>query len=63
MKIGDIYSVEIPLSNGHEQAGVRPAIIVQSEEVKKLPTIFIVPLTQNYKQKISLSPFWLKLTA
>lgn len=30
MQEGDIYFVEIPLSGGHEQAGLRPAIIVQA---------------------------------
>ncbi len=30
MQEGDIYFVEIPASNGHEQAGPRPAIIIQS---------------------------------
>ena len=46
MNIGDIYSVEIPSSNGHEQAGIRPAIIVQSQRFKdSLPTVLIVPLT------------------
>lgn len=30
MEEGDIYLVEIPLSEGHEQAGLRPAIIVQA---------------------------------
>ncbi|MBS4027036.1 MAG: type II toxin-antitoxin system PemK/MazF family toxin [Ignavibacteriales bacterium] len=35
MEIGDIYSVEIPASNGHEQAGIRPAIVVQSSRFEK----------------------------
>ncbi len=28
MQDGEIYFVEIPLSGGHEQAGLRPTIIV-----------------------------------
>ncbi len=48
MKTGDIYTIEMPKSNGHEQAGIRPAIIMQSEELnKKLPTVMIVPLTSQ----------------
>ena len=48
MDIGDIYTVEIPRSNGHEQAGTRPAIIVQGAEFsKRLPTVLVVPLTSN----------------
>lgn len=48
MDIGDIYSIEIPPSNGHEQAGMRPAIIVQAPGFEKqLPTVLIVPLTSQ----------------
>ena len=32
MDIGDVYTVEIPPSNGREQAGTRPAIIVQAPQ-------------------------------
>ncbi len=51
MKFGDIYLVEIPLSSGHEQAGLRPAIIVQEIGVEKMPTVLIVPLTSKLKAK------------
>lgn len=50
MKIGDIYFVEIPVSGGHEQQGVRPAIIVQSSEnIEKVPTVLIVPFTTQIR--------------
>ena len=48
MNIGDIYTVEIPVSDGHEQAGTRPAIVVQSPQFEnQLPTVLIVPLTSQ----------------
>lgn len=48
MNSGDLYNVEIPLSDGHEQAGTRPAIIVQASQFEEqLPTILIVPLTSQ----------------
>jgi len=48
MDIGDIYSIEIPPSNGHEQAGIRPAIIAQALRFEKqLPTVLIVPMTSQ----------------
>ena len=48
MDIGDIYTVEIPSSDGHEQAGTRPAIIVQARQFEnQLPTVLIVPLTSR----------------
>ena len=50
MQPGDIYWVEIPAANGHEQAGLRPAIILQSAAVTpKLSTVQIVPLTSQVK--------------
>ena len=48
MEIGDLYSVQIPPSDGHEQAGSRPAVIVQDIEfTNRLSTVVIVPLTSN----------------
>jgi mRNA interferase MazF len=48
MEIGDVYSVEIPPSDGHEQAGSRPAVVVQDIEFSnRLSTVLIVPLTSN----------------
>jgi len=47
---GDIYLVEIPASGGHEQQGVRPAIVVQTaENIEKVPTVLIVPFTTQIK--------------
>ena len=50
MDFGDIYLVEIPTSGGHEQQGVRPAIIVQtSENIDKVPTVLVVPFTTQIR--------------
>ena len=42
MKKGEIILLELPLSNGHEQFGLRPAILL-SREINNM--VFIVPLT------------------
>jgi len=56
LNFGEIYLVEIPVSGGHEQQVVRPAIIVQiAGNIDKIPTILIVPLTT--KIKASMFPF------
>ncbi len=47
MRRGDIVDVQLPRPGrigGHEQAGKRPAIVVQDED-NRLPTILVVPLT------------------
>ena len=49
MEAGDIYLVEIPSSSGREQAGLRPAIIAQTVDPERLPTILIVPFTSKAK--------------
>jgi len=50
VNVGDIYLVEIPASGGHEQQGVRPAIVVQtSENIDRVPTVLIVPFTTQIK--------------
>lgn len=50
MTFGDIYLIEIPTSGGHEQQGVRPAIIVQtSESIDRVPTVLIVPFTTQIR--------------
>ena len=46
MKLGDVHWVKFLPRGGHEQAGRRPAIIVQSEaRAAGLPTVLLVPLT------------------
>jgi mRNA interferase MazF len=48
MDMGDIYTVEMPASDGHEQAGFRPAIIIQDPRYEsQLSTVLIVPLTSR----------------
>ncbi|MBI5874849.1 MAG: type II toxin-antitoxin system PemK/MazF family toxin [Deltaproteobacteria bacterium] len=50
MTFGGIYLVEIPASGGHEQQGLRPAIVVQtSENSDRIPTVLVVPFTTQIK--------------
>lgn len=44
MKKGEIWLVEIPKTNGHEQSGLRPVIVFSSVEAN---TVFILPCTTN----------------
>ena len=47
LRRGDIHWIEFPASSAREQAGGRPAIIVQTDTTPALPTVFVVPLTSN----------------
>jgi len=43
---GELYWVEFPPANGHEQAGRRPAIVLQDEKYAQgAPMVFVVPVT------------------
>jgi len=44
MKKGEIWSVELPLSVGHEQTGTRPAVIMADLEAN---ICIIIPITSN----------------
>ena len=46
MSVGDIHWVELPNVGGREQAGRRPAIILQDDTYAgSLPTAIVVPLS------------------
>ena len=48
IKPGAIYWVSFPATEGKEQTGHRPAVIVQSEaSAQILPTVWVVPITSN----------------
>lgn len=53
MARGDIVLVELPLpasGAGHEQAGLRPALVAQDDDSSQtLSVIMIVPFTSNLK--------------
>lgn len=44
MKRGEVWRVRLPAVSGHTQAGMRPAVIVQDEQVTaSLPTVLVIP--------------------
>lgn len=45
MKKGEIWLFEFPSSNGHEQAGNRPAIVASLSSTAN--TVVIIPFTTN----------------
>jgi mRNA interferase MazF len=51
MSRGDIYLADLNPSRGSEQAGIRPVVIVQREEIDRFTqTVVIVPLTSNLRR-------------
>lgn len=49
---GDIYLVNLGRTEGHEQAGIRPAIVIQANPLNRsLSTVIAIPLTANLRGK------------
>ncbi len=48
---GDIYLADLNPSRGSEQAGIRPVIIVQRNNLNRFThTIIVIPLTTNIRR-------------
>ena len=46
MTIGEIHWVDLPVTGGREQAGRRPAIIIQNDGYAgSIPTVLVIPLS------------------
>lgn len=46
MAPGDIHWIELPPANGHEQAGMRPGVILQDDGYGvELPVVLVAPVT------------------
>ena len=48
MPVGDIYWGNLPPSDGHEQSGRRPVMILQDDGYAgSLPTVIIIPMSSS----------------
>ncbi len=62
MSIGDIHWVELPAVGGHEQAGRRPALLLQDDAYAgQSPVVLAVPLTtalasQRFPATVTVQP-------
>jgi mRNA interferase MazF len=60
IKQGDIYLADLNPIKGHEQAGLRPVLVLQNNILNKnLTTIITAPITSNLKAKGKLTTFFL----
>ena len=60
MKKGEIWLVELPFANGHEQAGTRPALILAETDAN---IAIVIPLTSNLQALRFLNAIEVKPTA
>ena len=58
---GEIYSVNLSPTQGHEQSGLRPVLIIQNDHLNRyLSTAVIIPLSGNLDGKGRLSTYFLE---
>ena len=51
MKRGDVWLVDFGIPTGPEQAGVRPAILLQADTLTPIvTTVIVLPITTNLKR-------------
>lgn len=51
MKRGEVWMVDFGMPSGPEQAGVRPAIVLQEDDLNRdLETSIVIPLTSKTKR-------------
>ncbi len=49
MTRGDVYRVRLPRRGGHEQQGLRYAVLVQADELLGLSTVLVAPTSQSVR--------------
>ena len=60
MKKGEIWLIELPSTNGHEQAGMRPALVLAETEAN---IAVVAPLTSNLQALRFVNTIEVKPTA
>lgn len=61
MKQGEIWIINLDPTIGAEIRKRRPAVIVNNDDLGKLPLKVIIPIT-DWKEKYSVSPWMIKLS-
>ncbi|MFH1713108.1 MAG: type II toxin-antitoxin system PemK/MazF family toxin [Candidatus Jacksonbacteria bacterium] len=57
---GDIYLANLNPTQGHEQAGFRPILVIQNNTLNTyLKTVIIAPITSNLKAQGKLTTYFL----
>ncbi len=61
MKQGEIWLVDLDPTVGAEMRKVRPALVVNTDELGRLPLKIVVPVT-DWKERYSIVPWMMRLT-
>lgn len=49
-KRGEVWLVDLGMPRGYEQAGERPAVVIQSDDLSQLSTVIVIPTTSAPRQ-------------
>ena len=54
---GDIHFIAFPDVGGHVLRGPHPAVVVQTERMRRSPTVIVVPMTSAARSAAELPPY------
>lgn len=60
---GDVHFVAFPDSGGHVLRGPHPAVIVQTERMRRSSTVIVVPMTSAARSATELPPYLVPVSA
>jgi mRNA interferase MazF len=49
-KRGEVWLVDLGIPKGYEQAGERPAVVIQTDDLSRLSTVIVIPLTTAHHE-------------
>lgn len=60
---GDIHFVAFPDAGGHALRGPHPAVVVQTERMRRSSTVIVVPMTSSARSAAELPPYLVPVSA
>lgn len=60
---GDIHFVAFPDAGGHVLRGPHPAVVVQTERMRRSSTVIVVPMTSTARSAAELPPYLVPVSA
>lgn len=60
---GDIHFIAFPDAGGHVLRGPHPAVIVQTDRMRRSSTVVVVPMTSSARSGIEVPPYLVPVAA
>lgn|GEM_PF-314623 len=60
---GDVHFIAFPDAGGHVLRGPHPAVVVQTERMRRSSTVIVVPMTSAARSAVELPPYLVAVSA